>query len=74
MAAYCATVDELEGNFEGIELHHVKRSDNMVADSLAQMGEARDPIPDETFLEILHKPSVKVQDAGEKARARPRSH
>lgn len=44
----------------GIELHHVKRGDNMVADSLAWMGAAREPVPDKMYLEILHKPSVKI--------------
>lgn len=48
--------------FDGIELHHIKRSDNMAADSLARIGVARDPLPKEKFLKILNKPSIKMQD------------
>lgn len=62
MAAYCTVVRELELIFDGLDLQHVKRSDNMAADSLALMGTAREPVPDETSLEILHKPSIKIQD------------
>ena len=64
MVAYCAAVRELESKFDGIELHHVKRSDNMAADNLARIGAARDPVPKETFLEILHKPSIKYRTPG----------
>lgn len=58
MAAYCAAIRELEENFDGIELHHVKRSDNVAANHLAHMGVAQEPIPAEMFLEVLTKPSV----------------
>lgn len=54
MVAYCAAVRDLKGKFDGLELHDIKRSDNMAA--------ACEPVPDETFLEILHKPSVKLRD------------
>ncbi|XP_020193970.1 uncharacterized protein [Aegilops tauschii subsp. strangulata] len=61
MAAYYAAVWALEGKFDGLELHHVKRSDNITAGNLARVGSSREPVPDETFLEILHKPSIKMQ-------------
>lgn len=65
MAAYCAAVHELEGKFDGIELHHVKRSDNVAADNLARMGAAQEPVPAKTFLEIIHKPSVRLREITE---------
>lgn len=42
MAAYCAAVLELKGKFDDIELHHVKRSGSIVADSLVRIGTTRD--------------------------------
>ena len=35
MEAYCAKVQKLEDKFNGIELHHVLRQDNVEADTLA---------------------------------------
>lgn len=58
MAAYCTAVRELEGKFNGIELHHVKHTDNVAANALARMGATREPVPTDTFLEILRKPSI----------------
>lgn len=60
MAKYCAAVRELEGKFDGIELHHVKRTDNVAVDNLTHMGATRKPVPTDTFLEVLHKPSVRI--------------
>lgn len=62
MVPYCGVVRKLEGKLDGIELHHVKRTDNVVANNLARMGVAREPIPTETFQEVLHKPSVRLQE------------
>jgi hypothetical protein len=36
MAAYCQAVRDLEGKFHGLELHHVLRDYNKVADVLAK--------------------------------------
>ena len=78
MEAYCAIIQALEVKFDGLKLHHVKRSDNIVADNLARVGSSREPVPDETFLEILHKPSIKMQALGKDTKdlapqkARPR--
>lgn len=59
MAACCAVICELEGKFDGIKLHHVKRTDNVTTHDLAHMGAAREPVPAEIFLEVLHKPYVR---------------
>ena len=48
--------------FEGLEFHHVARDSNQAADILARMGAKRDPIPPNTFVERLFKPSVAWQD------------
>lgn len=53
-------VCQLDGKFDGIELHHVKCSDNVAADTLARMGMAQEVVPANTFLEHLHKPLVKL--------------
>lgn len=60
MAAYSSTVRQLKGKFDGIDLHHVKHSGNVAADTLARMGAAREPVPTKTLLEHLHKPSVRL--------------
>jgi ribonuclease HI len=65
MAAYCAAVRRLEGHFEGLELHHIRRCDNEAADSLARIGSTRDKVPPGFFLQQLHQPSVKPQSATE---------
>lgn len=65
MDAYCVAVRELEGKFDGNKLHHVKRTDNVAADNLAHLGATREPVSADTFLEILHKPSVPIQEVTE---------
>jgi hypothetical protein len=36
MVAYCQAVRDLDGKFQGLELHHVLRDYNKVADVLAK--------------------------------------
>ena len=38
------------------------REHNLAEEILAQMGAARKPVPDDNFLEMLHKPSTKIQE------------
>ena len=52
----------ISARFEGLEFHHVARDSNQAADILARMGAKRDPIPPNTFVERLFKPSVVWQD------------
>ena len=53
MAAYWAAVLELDGKFDGIEVHQAKRNDNIAADYLARLGASHELAPSITFLEIL---------------------
>ncbi|XP_073353717.1 uncharacterized protein [Aegilops tauschii subsp. strangulata] len=62
MAAYRNAVLRISARFEGLEFHHVARDSNQAADVLARMGAKRDPVPKNTFLERLFKPSVVWQD------------
>ena len=59
MTSYCSAVRKLEKKLEGLELHHVPRAKNQLADDLAKIGSTRKPIPKNVFLEHLHTPSVK---------------
>ena len=54
---------KISARFEGLEFHHVARDNNQAADILARMGAKRDPVPPNTFVERLFKPSVIWQDA-----------
>lgn len=45
MSLYCQEVLKLEGKFEGIELKHIPRKLNKIADSLAKMVSGREAIP-----------------------------
>lgn len=59
MGAYCAEVRKLERNFQGLEIHHVLRDSNIVADVLAKLGSDRAKVPPEIFIEELIMPSIK---------------
>ena len=59
MTTYCVAVRKLEKKFDGLELHHIPRSQNQAADDLAKMGSTRSQLPSGIFLEHLHAPTVK---------------
>ena len=76
MAAYRNAIITLSARFEGLEFHHIQRDNNQAADILARMGAKREPVPQNTFLERLFKPSVKweawaEQDNGKSEQATP---
>ncbi|RCU03026.1 hypothetical protein DVA78_19595, partial [Acinetobacter baumannii] len=58
MAAYHREVDAIAGHFKGYQVEHVDRRKNEAADALSRLGSQRKPVPPNTFLNILHKPSV----------------
>src|SRR3989337_1191278 len=62
MMAYRDAVLKILARFEGLEFHHVDLDSNQAADILARMGAKRDPVPPNTFVERLFKPSVVWQD------------
>ena len=60
MAAYRREVDIVAGHFKGYQVEHIDRRKNEVVDTLSQLGSQRKPVPPNTFLDILHNPSVKL--------------
>ena len=62
MTAYRDAVLKISARFEGLEFHHVARDSNQAVDILARMGAKRDPVPPNTFVKRLFKPSVVWQD------------
>jgi hypothetical protein len=59
MDAYCVEVRKLEKNFQGLEILHVLRDSNIVANVLAKLGSDRAKVPPGVFVEELTSPSIK---------------
>ena len=59
MAMYCQEVQRLEDKFDGLELNHIPRHLNEVADTLAKAASGREPVPVGVFASDQHKPSVR---------------
>ena len=60
MVAYRREVDAIAGHFKGYQVEHVDRRKNEAADALSRLGSQRKPVPPNTFLDILHNPSLKL--------------
>jgi ribonuclease HI len=60
--AYCAEVQKLEKNFQGLEILYVLRDSNIAADVLAKLGSDRAKVPPGVFVEELPSPSIKQSD------------
>jgi hypothetical protein len=60
MATYFLEVHRLEGKFDGLELHHIRKSENNAVDALTKMGSLREPISPGIFLQHMREPSVKT--------------
>ena len=60
MVTYRPEVDAIAGHFKGYQVEHVDRRKNEAADALSRLGSQRKPVPPNTFLDILHNPSVKL--------------
>jgi hypothetical protein len=61
MVTYCQVVRLLEEKFDGLELNHIARHSNEVADELAKLASGRAPAPAGVFANDLYKPSVTYQ-------------
>src|SRR5512141_2690133 len=59
LSKYLAEVRKLEKRFDGIEVRHVYRKDNIEPDDLARRASRREPLKPGTFLDVLTRPSVK---------------
>ncbi len=62
LAKYLAEVRKLERRFDGIEVRHVYRKDNVEPDDLAQHASRQEPLEPGKFLDVLTKPSIKDTD------------
>ena len=60
MAAYRREVDAVAGYFKGYQVEHIDRRKNEAADALSRLGSQRKPEPPNTFLDVLHNPSIKL--------------
>jgi ribonuclease HI len=65
MEAYCDEVRRLEDKFYGLEVNHVARRYNKIADELAKIASGRTAVPSDVFSRDLHQPSVKTSDTTE---------
>ena len=58
MAAYYREVRQLEDKFNGLELNHILRHLNEVANTLAKTVSGQEPVPTNVFASDQYKPSV----------------
>nr|CAH67296.1 OSIGBa0103O01.14 [Oryza sativa]CAH67380.1 OSIGBa0159F11.4 [Oryza sativa] len=65
MDAYVRQVRRMERHFDGIELRHVPRWDNMIADELSRLASSRAQTPPGAFEERLAQPSARPDPIGE---------
>jgi hypothetical protein len=61
MAAYCQEVRRLEDNFDDLELNHIPRWLNELANTWAKMASRRQPIPSGIFASDQYKPSIRYE-------------
>ena len=62
MTAYCQEVRQLEDKFEGLNLNHIPRRLNEVANTLAKMASSREAVPTGIFASDQYKPSVRYEE------------
>ena len=60
MAAYRREVDAVAGHFKGYQVEHIDHRKNEAVDALSRLGSQHKPVPPNTFLDVLHNPSVKL--------------
>nr|AAQ56433.1 putative gag-pol precursor [Oryza sativa Japonica Group] len=65
MDAYVRQVRRMERHFDGIELRHVPRRDNMIADELSRLASSRAQTPPGAFEERITQPSARPDPLGE---------
>jgi hypothetical protein len=62
MVAFQQEVRRLEEKFDGFELHHILRRDNVGAAALARLELSDDPPPLGVFTQDLFKPSIRLEE------------
>ena len=60
MATYRREVGAIAGHFKGYQVEHIDRKKNEAADTLSRLGSQCKLVPPNTFLDVLHNPSVKL--------------
>ena len=50
----------MAGYFKGYQVEHIDQHKNEAADALSRLGSQRKPMPPNTFLDVLHNPSVQL--------------
>jgi hypothetical protein len=75
MEAYCEEVRHIEDKFFDLELNHVARRYNEVADELTKIALGRTMVPLNIFARDIYMPSVMPREASEltPTKKRPRS-
>jgi ribonuclease HI len=63
MEAYCKEVRCLEDNFHGLELNHIARRYNEVADELEKIASGQTTVPPNIFSRDIYKSSVVLKEA-----------
>ena len=48
----------MERRFDGLQMEHVPRAMNAIADELSKLAARRDPVPPGVFIERLTRPSI----------------
>ena len=58
MRAYVEEVRKMELKFKGLQMEHVHRADNSIADELSKIAAQREPAPTGAFIERLTQPTI----------------
>ena len=61
MKAFAEEVRKLELQFKGLQLEHIPRGENFIADELSKIASGREPVPPGIFVERLSRPSIEAQ-------------
>ena len=76
MVAYYNKIRKLKERFDGLELHHILRRDNLAADFLAKIASSQGLAPSGVFVNNMHEPLVRAiqshdQTTGASSKAEP---
>ena len=62
MGAYMEEVRKMELRFKGVQMEHIPRADNSIADELSKIASRREPVPPGAFTERLTRPTIDISD------------
>ena len=58
MEAYVDEVRKMERHFDGLQMEHIPRAQNYIADELSRLAARKEPVAPGTFIQRLTQPSV----------------